>query len=199
LIVPILIFSSGNFKKPLIFIDPGHGGLNLGAVIKKPRMEEKRYCLITAHYVKRYLEQLGYRVSLTRSRDFFVPLKRRVFLANRAKAGIFLSIHYNSSKNRKARGVEIFYNKAKNRRGYVSKLLAKSVINKMVFRTKIKSRGVKTGNYLVLRETKMPSILIEAGFLTNLEDRKNIRRRDYLQKIARGIAEGVDRFVKRKK
>ena len=77
--------------------------------------------------------------------------------------------------------------------------MAKSVIDKMVFRTKAKSRGIKSGNYLVLRKTKMPSILIEAGFLTNLEERKNIKRRDYLQKIARGIAEGVDRFVKMKK
>ncbi|KPK32798.1 MAG: hypothetical protein AMS24_03130 [Chlamydiae bacterium SM23_39] len=190
--IPYLVYSS----KPLIYIDPGHGGLDLGAVIKKPRMEEKRYTLITAHYTKRYLEKMGYRVSLTRSRDFFISLRRRVDIANRARAGIFLSIHYNSCPNKKASGIEIYCNKKINRCSYISKLLAKNILNSLTSRTKAKSRGIRRANYFVLKATKMPAVLIESGFLTNPSERNLIRQREYLQKIARGISEGVDKFVK---
>lgn len=192
LLIPFFVYSS----KPLIYIDPGHGGLDLGAVIKKPRMEEKKYTLITAHYVKRYLEKMGYRVSLTRSRDFFISLRRRVDVANRARAGIFLSIHYNSCPNKNVSGIEIYYNKKINRCSYISKLLAKDILQSLTFRTKAKSRGIKRANYFVLKTTKMPSVLVESGFLTNSCERNLVRQREYLQKIARGISEGVDKFVK---
>lgn len=198
----LFLFCRESFSKnlkPLIYLDPGHGGADFGACIKNPRVEEKKYALITAHYVKRYLEKLGYRVSLTRSRDFFISLRRRVFLANRSRADIFLSIHYNSSPVKSAHGIEIFFPLDKNRRSYLSKLLAEKVLDRMIFRTKAKRRKLKRKNYFVLRESRMPSILIEGGFLTNEKERNNIRRLDYLQKIAKGIAEGIDRFFKRKK
>jgi len=194
-----IFFTKAYSIKPLIYLDPGHGGLDFGAVIKKPRMVEKKYCLTTAHYTKRCLEKMGYRVSLTRSRDFFVPLKRRTFVANRARAGIFVSLHFNSCPNKQAHGIEIYYYDGKNNRAGISRLLARCILNRMIFRTKAKPRGVKKGKYLVIRETKMPSILIEGGFLTNISERNNVRKREYLMKIARGIAEGIDRFVKRKK
>lgn len=184
-------------EKPLIFIDPGHGGVDLGAVIKKPKIEEKRYTLITAHLTKRYLENLGYRVSLTRSRDFFISLRRRVDLANKKRSKIFLSIHFNSCPNKRAHGIEIYYYKKLDSKFSSSKKLADSVLNKIIFLTKAKRRGVKRGNYFVLRETKMPSILIEAGFLTNAYERNKICQREYLRKLSKGIADGVDRFLKK--
>jgi N-acetylmuramoyl-L-alanine amidase len=183
-------------QKPLIYLDPGHGGLDLGAIIKSPHVEEKSLNLVTAHYIKRYLEQKGYRVSMTRSRDFFVPLDKRVNLANTARAGIFVSIHYNSSPNSTANGIEIFYSEDSNKRSIVSKKLAESVLQKTALRTEAKSRGVKKGNLFVLKQTKMPSVLVEAGFLTNPEERDKIKQRDYLDKIAKGIAEGIDKFAK---
>jgi N-acetylmuramoyl-L-alanine amidase len=190
--------SSNGFKleKPLIYLDPGHGGVDLGTVFKHPRCEEKKLNLTTSHYVKRYLEQMGYKVSMTRSRDFAVPLAKRVKLANKARAGVFVSIHYNSCPNATAEGIEIFYNDPKNERGKNSKKLASAVLDKTIFRTQAKSRGVKKGNLFVIRETQMPSVLVEAGFLTNENERTNIRHRDYIDKIAKGIAEGIDRFIK---
>lgn len=181
--------------KPLIFLDPGHGGLDFGAMIKSPHVEEKRLCLATAHYIKRYLEQKGYRVSLTRSRDFFVPLDRRTSLANKARAGIFLSIHYNSCPNDTANGIEVFYSEDSNTRSKISKKLAEAVLQTTALRTEAKSRGVKKGNLFVLKQTNMPAVLIEAGFLTNPEERDKIKQRDYLDKIAKGIAEGIDKFA----
>lgn len=188
--------SSYSAKRPLIYIDPGHGGLDHGALIRRPRCEEKRLALTTAHYVKRYLERMGYRVSLTRSRDFFVTLSRRVDLANRAKAGIFLSIHFNSCPNKSAHGVEVYYSGGKNKRAETSKKLAAFVLNRVTSRTGAKKRGAKRGKFYVIRETRMPAVLLEGGFLTNPKERKNILKREYLHKIAKGVAEGVDRFVK---
>ena len=183
-------------QKPLIYLDPGHGGLDLGALIKSPYIEEKKICLTTAHLTKRYLEQMGYRVSMTRSRDFFVPLEKRVNLANKARAGIYVCIHYNSCPNDSADGIEVYYTDEKNKRSLGSKKLASSVLTNTVSRTSAKSRGVKRANFFVTRQTKMPSILIEAGFLTNSEERAKIKQRDYIDKIAKGIAEGIDKFIK---
>lgn len=186
-----------NKTLPLIYLDPGHGALDFGAVIKRPLMQEKRLCLLTAHYAKRYLEQMGYPVSLTRSRDIYVSLEKRAYLANRFKAGIYVSIHYNSCPNPKIDGIEIYYcDQPGNKKTAVSRRLAQKVLQQMLVKTKASSRGVKRGNFLVLRETKMPSILVEAGFLTNACERNKINQKKYLFTIARGIANGINSFVK---
>src|SRR3989344_5576158 len=61
---------------PTVVLDPGHGGTDRGARAKTPFCEEKRVCLQTARLVKKYLEQLGYHVVMTRNTDAFVPLSR---------------------------------------------------------------------------------------------------------------------------
>jgi N-acetylmuramoyl-L-alanine amidase len=58
------------------------------------------------------------------------------------------------------------------------------------------SRGVKGGNLHVIRETDMPAVLVEAGFMTNRAEWTNIRNKKYLERIAKGIALGVDRYIK---
>lgn len=186
-----------NTKLPLIYLDPGHGALDFGAVIKRPHVEEKKLCLLTAHYTKRFLEQLGYRVSLTRSRDIYVPLEKRAKLANRFKAGLYISIHYNSCPNPAIDGIEIYYyDKPGARKTVSSKRLAGKVLTQMLTKTKARSRGVKRGNFLVIRETKMPAILVEAGFMTNTKERNKIRQRKYLLMLSKGIAEGINSFIK---
>jgi N-acetylmuramoyl-L-alanine amidase len=183
-------------QKPLIYLDPGHGGLDFGAVIETPHCEEKRLCLTTSHYTKRYLEKMGYKVSLTRSRDFFVPLDRRVGIANKSRAGVFVCIHYNSCPNESAYGIEVYYSDDSNKRSIYSKKLALAVLQKTAERAEARSRGVKAGNFFVIKQTTMPAVLIEAGFLTNPSERDKVIQRQYLDKIARGIAEGIDKFVK---
>ena len=182
----------------LIVLDPGHGGLNKGAQIKYPHTEEKRLALTTAVLTKKYLDQLGYRVMLTRSTDIFIPLMRRVYVANRSHASLFVSIHFNSCPNKLAKGIEVYYHrKPKNVQcTQASKKAASIVLQKSAVRTGLSSRGVKDGNYCVIRETKMPSILVEGGFLTNPQERDKIRQRQNLDKLAKGIAEGIDRFMK---
>ena len=183
---------------PTIVIDAGHGGTDRGAKGKNPYCEEKKLSLQTARLVKQYLDQLGYHVVMTRSTDAFVPLPRRVEIANQADCNIFVSIHFNSSQSPEVDGVEIFFHdsKAEKARATSSKKLADSILSRVIRRTSAHSRGVKKGNFYVIRETQMPAVLVEGGFITNSDERLLLKSREYQEKIARGIADGIDTYFK---
>ena len=215
LILPILISSTAPRKRqaahlvktipkkssPLIVVDAGHGGLDVGAKIKYPYVAEKRLTFQTALYLKRRLVSRGYRVILTRYRDVSIPLKRRAFVANKSRADLFISLHFNSCPNKKAKGLEIYYyNDLKNKkRAVFSKNFATHVLNHSAQRTQMSKRAVKKGNFYVIRETRMPAILIEGGFLTNPQEREKIKQLAYQQRLAWGIADGIDKFLKIKR
>lgn len=186
---------------PTIVIDAGHGGTDQGAKAKNPYCEEKRISLQTARLVKKYLDQLGYHVVMTRNTDAFVPLSRRVEIAKQSDAEIFVSIHFNSSRVPTAAGMEIFFydSKETKRRTYASKRLADSILTRVLRRTSAHSRGVKKGNLYVIRETSMPAVLFEGGFISNPTERVNLKAPDYQEKIARGIADGIDFYFKKQK
>jgi N-acetylmuramoyl-L-alanine amidase len=177
----------------LIVIDAGHGGADEGAKVQT--VIEKRLTLTTALLTKKWLERMGYRVLLTRSRDIFVPLARRTKIANKEKAAAFVSIHFNSSSNRAAKGIEIYFHEARDRdRARASKKLASAVLLTMLHETAAASRGIRKGNFHVVRETEMPAILVEGGFMTNYEERFSLKDRRYLESLARGIARGIEAF-----
>jgi N-acetylmuramoyl-L-alanine amidase len=185
-------------SRPLIVLDPGHGGFNVGARGKKPSCEEKKLALLTAQLTKKHLEGMGYRVVMTRSHDFFVPLERRVFIANHSRGELFVSIHFNSCPSKEVQGIEIYYTESQQnkRRSEDSKKLAKEVLGKTVLRTNALSRGVRSANFYVTRETNIPAVLVEGGYITNLSERKLLRSRDHLEKIAAGIAEGIHHYFR---
>ncbi|MDF2550228.1 MAG: amiA [Chlamydiales bacterium] len=188
-------------RKPLIVIDPGHGGEDFGTYSRtKPRLHEKHFTLETAKLVDRKLRRLGYRTLLTRQGDQFISLQARVLLAEKRKASLFVSIHYNSAPSDQAQGIEVFYckdNAAKKNRQ--SKLLADSILSRLIDQTKAKSRGVKFGNFLVIREAKMPSVLVEAGFLSNSDELKEIKTLAYQEKIADGIVQGIIKYLRERR
>lgn len=184
---------------PLILIDPGHGGEDKGAESPfKPGCQEKSLTLATSCLVKDFLQQMGYPIKMTRSEDIFIPLQTRASMANEAKPALFVSIHYNSAPNKGANGIEVFYylSKIDKKRTNDSKALASIVLAKVLERTGAKSRGVKSENFAVIRETEMPAILIEGGFLTNQEEMQKIKDPLYIRQLALGIALGVDQYVK---
>jgi N-acetylmuramoyl-L-alanine amidase len=184
----------------LIVIDPGHGGEDRGTTsLVKPRYQEKQLTLTTAKLLQYYLKHLGYETKLTRSDDTFIPVLERASMANEAKPALFVSVHYNSAPSSEAHGIEIFYHRSENNseRSKASKTLATTILSQVVNTTQAKSRGVKTGNFAVIRETKMPAVLIEGGFLTNPEEMERIKNPQYIKQIAWGIAQGVDRYLTR--
>lgn len=187
--------------KPVIILDAGHGGRDLGARQRSPYIEEKKVTLQAALMLKKHLTQLGYKVIMTRQTDVFLPLYRRITSANPKRSSIFVSLHFNSSPNKKAHGIEVFYynHKKYKKRARFSKKLASSVLTNMIKATSARSRGVKNGNYYVIREAKVPSILVEGGFLTNLSERKKLKQKNYLDRLAKSIAQGVDQYFKKYK
>jgi len=180
-----------------ILLDPGHGGHDTGAQsISKPRYQEKSLNLVTAKFVKEYLEQLGYGVLMTREEDEFISLDRRVQIANDYHATLFVSIHYNSAPSAQAQGVEVFFYPSKEKRRTVkSKRLAQAVLKNVLLETKAKSRGVKPGNFLVIRETTMPAILVEGGFVSNEEELQDLKDPTYLKRLAWGIVRGIEEYI----
>jgi len=180
----------------LIVLDPGHGGFDIGATVQK--VEEKTLALKTANLVKRYLANKGYRVILTRSRDLFLPLKKRAAIANDTKSHLFVSLHFNAFKNPTVQGIEVFYyDKGTKWKSSNSKRLAQLVLARMLAQTSAPSRGVKHGNFHVIRETTMPAILIEGGFITHPKERGHLSDQKYLERLALGIAEGIDQYFKK--
>lgn len=183
---------------PTVTLDPGHGGTDLGARAKRPYCEEKKLTLLTARLVKRYLTQLGYHVIMTRGTDVFIPLPDRVDSAKRSDSDLFVSIHYNSSRTPTADGVEVFFfdSQESPTRTKSSRQLASHILTRICRRTGAHCRGVKRGNFYVIRETSMPSVLVEGGFISNPDERLNLKKPEYLEEIARGIADGIDHYFK---
>lgn len=186
----------------LVVLDPGHGGEDTGTKsLTTPKYQEKFLTLSTSLLVKNYLQQMGYVVKMTRHKDIFIPLDKRSLFANSAEPALFVSVHYNSAPSKEAEGIEVFYykNDEDKSRTRSSHHLADSVLKRMIQTTQAKSRGVKHGNFAVIRETTMPAILIEGGFLTNQSEMERIKDPSYLKKLAWGIAQGVDDYFMHRK
>lgn len=184
--------------KGIIVLDAGHGGEDFGThSIGQPIYQEKYLNLSTTQLVKGFLQQFGYKVILTRSDDTFISLDQRALFANEQNPKLFVSIHYNSAPSADAEGIEVFYYKDDDDKSRVaqSKALAAAILKRTLDNTQAKSRGVKHGNYAVIRETNMPAVLIEGGFLTNKQEMDKIKDGAYMKSLALGIAQGIQDYI----
>ena len=185
-------------KKPLIYLDPGHGGEAIGAQNKPRKLQEKRLTLDIAKRAERLLGGLGYPVRLSRVRDVALSLQKRVSIAEKRSASVFVSIHINSSPSRETSGAEVFYygTKTKNTSDRISssRRLGTNILNSLCRTLPTASRGLKDGDFYVIRETTMPSVLVEVAFITNPHDALLLASAPYKQKIAVAIAKGIDEF-----
>jgi len=191
-------YANAPFKtQSLIVIDPGHGGKDFGSEAAKTTTE-KELNLKTSKFVAHYLQQMGFPVAMTRIDDRFIALQSRADMANDENAILFLSVHYNSAPSPSAEGIEVFYygGDKKTKRTAASKAFAQTILESVIMETDAKSRGVKDGNLAVIRETQMPAILIECGFLTNAKERARILDLNYRKKLAKGIALGVRDYLR---
>lgn len=196
---PQIIETAPRIEKPLIVLDPGHGGEDFGTTsTKPPKYHEKNLNLTTSHMLRNILKEQGFEVLMTRKDDVFVTLSGRAEFANQRKPLLFVSVHYNSAPSEKAEGIEVFYyNTDKDKsRSEASKLLASSILDRVITNTKAKSRGVKHGNLAVIRETTMPAVLIEGGFLTNEGETQKLKDPSYIKSLAWGIAQGIQDYLK---
>lgn len=172
-----------------VVIDPGHGGHDKGC--QWGRVYEKHLCLDTSLRLENTLKSKGYRTAVLRRSDCFISLPQRVSMASKYRSAIFVSVHYNFTWRQEASGIETFYHSAE------SQSLATYVQNGMLKRVRCVNRGVKFARYYVIRNTKMPSILVECGFVSNQGERDKMRKAWYRQAVADGIADGISTFRSR--
>jgi len=151
-----------------IAIDPGHGGKDPGAV--GAYSKEKDINLALCLKLKQRLKASGIDVIMTRETDVYLDLQPRCDIANKNKADYFLSVHCNSVKDRNARGTETF----SYARGTSAYKLAEILQETMVRVSGSMDRGVKTARFYVLRETKMPAVLVETLFISNEAEEKKL-------------------------
>ena len=182
----------------VICLDAGHGGYDTGTRRKKaPLLSEKFIALDLVFALKKALIPLGYQVILTREKDLAVSLPDRVLFAHKKNAILFVSIHCNWAKNTVSRGTEVFYFAKKNDlRSNLSKKAAECCLRHISLSTGLPSRGVKHGNFYVVRETLMPAILIESGFFSNGEDALFLKQKANRIKLAKAVARGIDDFCR---
>lgn len=203
LLIVILFVISGIFiinaiitnNRPIVCIDAGHGGTDVGAVLKD--RYEKNDTLKVAKLVEKELKKQKVRVIMTRKKDKAISLEERCKIANQKKADMFVSIHRNSATS--GNGIEIWVNSKKDNNEIE---LANSILQKIEKTNISNNRGIKYGtiggedtDYYVLKNTQMPSCLIELGFITDQKDNdlldKNIK--NYAKAIADGIIEQLSR------
>lgn len=156
----------GNNGKKLVVLDAGHGAKDSGAVGVTGKYEKTFNLAVVLKAAALLKKENDIDVVLTRSDDTFLELKDRVTIANNLKADMFLSVHANStgSSSSSASGTETYYQKES------SKALATIMQKHLVKATGLTNRGVRYGNFHVIRETKMPAVLLEVGYLSNKGD-----------------------------
>ena len=194
--------------KRAIFLDPGHGGSDSGAVSNGLR--EKDLTLSVYNKVSSRLASLGYSVLTSRNTDKDVGLVSRADQANKSNADMFLSIHFNAGGRGASYGIETYYYKARPEytpainkdkhndpeRLEKSRKLAQKIQKSLVSKTGAFDRGVKRETFAVLRETSIPSILVELGFIDNKEEASKIKTNEYQEKLADGIVDGIVEYYK---
>ncbi|MFE6079090.1 N-acetylmuramoyl-L-alanine amidase [Paenibacillus sp. NPDC057886] len=190
-VTPVPVTPVGDSGRKVVVIDPGHGGKDPGStsITNKP---EKEYNLALALKVQALLlNEPDIELVMTRDGDTYPTRPERVQLANQLNADVFVSIHGNNVESSpQATGTETFYYQRSS-----SKELANIIHQRLVKAMGLKDRGVKNGNLEVIRDTTMPAVLLEVGFLSNVMDEELMSSDVVQMKAAQAIADGIKEYL----
>ncbi|MEM7013452.1 MAG: N-acetylmuramoyl-L-alanine amidase [Verrucomicrobiota bacterium] len=180
-------FTGMSFKT--VILDPGHGGHDSGATFNG--VKESDLNLELAKFAQQLLNEHGFDVVMTREDDSFVPLAKRSKTATGEEDAILISIHVAASTNLDARGIEIY---EPDRGGLNQRMLTDLLEDELSQIRKIPFRKTETGTFMVLRNSPHPSVSLEAGFLSNAEDRKALEDPVFRLQLAQRIVAAVRRL-----
>lgn len=172
----------------IVAIDPGHGGRDPGA-IGPGGLRESDIVLDIALRVRDLLKQDGIRVAMIRESDVTVELVDRPQLAREAGATIYVSIHANAHGRTAVNGSETYYLTPQ------SLALAQMIQDELGVVLGLPSRGIKTAGFLVLRDSGIPSVLVETTFISNADEEARLREDAFRQRLAAAIHKGITRFL----
>jgi N-acetylmuramoyl-L-alanine amidase len=203
---------TGSKSITTVVLDAGHGGHDSGAVGSLGR--EKQYTLDVVLRARALLLKAGYHVKMTRTSDVFIPLESRAAFANRFPDALFVSVHFNHSNTYGGSGVETYalaprgvpsmdeenlrYSDFKLHPGNACDAqniaLAAAVHSSLCRRLTIPDRGIKRARFVVIKNIRIPGVLIEGGFISNSYDARMIATGEYRQRIAQSILDAVTNY-----
>jgi len=192
LIQPATVYALPLSRK-VVVIDAGHGGFDPGMVSGK--VEEKHINLGIAQKLQTFLEQGGATVIITRLDDSSLgkgkssDMNARKLIANTSHADIFVSIHQNAYSSSNVKGAQVFYFNESDNSEKLAKLVQARLKEFVDPANKFSHKA--NSNYYVLKQTMMPAVLVECGFLTNSSERKKLTSEEYQEKVAWGIYLGI--------
>jgi N-acetylmuramoyl-L-alanine amidase len=187
----VLTITQSPLSGKVIILDPGHGGVDSGAIGSRGT-REKEINLDVALRLKRKLEEAGARVIMTREDDSYLGLYERAAVANRFDGVLGISLHANFHPNSQVRGVEVFYHPDR----ASSRKLAESLFANITKETGLTARSIKANKELVFpREVQMPSTLVEMGFLSNYQEEELLRKSEFREKLAAGLFRGILHYL----
>lgn len=199
----------------IVYLDPGHGSGDTGAYYGG--IAERDINLEVSNKIARGLRELGYEVIMsrtTRENSFSTNSRDDLFAraadANKVGADIFVSVHHNALPgNTSVSGIETFYygvnpdypplpenlnSHNDPTRINNSKKLATLIHNELIDSTKVYDRGVKTGAFVITRETNMPTALLELGFMSNAAELKKLTTNSYQEILANSVVDGIHKY-----
>lgn len=189
-------------SKAVIVIDAGHGGFDPGKVGTKDTLE-KDINLAIAKKVEKMLTDSGYTVQMTRTEDValcegnegskkLTDMKNRVSLIEKTEPSLAVSIHQNSY-SAGTKGAQVFYYKGSEEGKKLAGILQESIRDAVGD----DNHRVEKANdsYYMLRKVSCPLVIVECGFLSNPEEEALLDDDSYQEKMARGICEGIEKFL----
>ena len=179
------LFANNDPEKITIVLDAGHGGKDFGA--KNSSFIEKDYTLEIVKEIKKRNTNANIEIILTRHSDQFLELVERSALINEINPKYFISVHLNSSNNKIKNGYEVFHFP----QNAEAKILAEDFMKNVNY--PVENLGVKSANFHILRETKVPGILYEVGFISNDKDASYITSEEGKEKIISEILKFIQK------
>lgn len=186
-------------QKQVVVIDAGHGGYDPGKIGVNKALE-KDINLQISEKVKRYLEESGIEVVMTREKDIMeetklTDMQKRVSLINKTKPVIAVSIHQNSYSDSSVTGAQVFYYKGSEVGKEAATLMQEEL-------KKLNSENVReikeNNNFYMLKKTKVPTIIVECGFLSNAQEAEKLVSEEYQEVLAETISGGIIKWLEQK-
>lgn len=202
-VAPVEAAASDSLAGLTVALDPGHGGYDGGARAMDSGIWEKELTLQIAQAVEKELNARGAAVVLTRTEDVCLAqegsgkarkradLQKRLDIAEEAQADVFLSIHLNEYRDRSESGPQVFYQKGADAGRLLAGAMQESLVQTL---QPAKVRAANAGDYYVLRNTALPAVLVECGFLSNAAEEKKLLDKAYQRMIAQAVANGLEEW-----
>ncbi|MBD0777746.1 N-acetylmuramoyl-L-alanine amidase [Maribacter sp. ANRC-HE7] len=184
--------------RPVIVIDPGHGGTDAGAIGVNGVLEKDIVLSVAKKMdsLNTHLFDDRFNMYLTRYKDTLISLGGRTQLAKMLHADVFISLHCNQVTNKRVTGSEVYIDKKQKLHSGASNVLAFAIQKQLSDKLGFKSRGVKDANFQVLQETtdSCPAVLIELGFLSSVDEAQHLMTEEKYNGIALAILESINKI-----